>query len=1266
MASIRLEAPQPFNFTTPDDWPRWKRRFEQYRQASGLSAENEGRQISTLLYCMGENAEETLSSTHISENARKKYDEVVAAFDGYFQVRKNTIFERACFNRRVQNVGESVEQFITSLYVLAENCAYGELKSEMIRDRIVVGIRDKALSERLQLDPDLTLDSAKSKVRQREAVHEQQTVLQQSTIKEEKSLDEMKHRDSRPKQKSHVRPDRRPKENVKCTRCGKAAHKRGQCPARELTCYKCNKKGHFASMCLSKKVASLVEEELETAYLNTVTSHQDSSWTAEIKVNQSVMTFKLDTGAEVTALSEAALACLGEVKIHKPEKILCGPDRRPLDVIGCITATLAYKGWTSTQSIYVIRKLTNNLLGLPAIQSLHLLKQVEGMEVLSSKSIKKKFPKLFQGLGTLKGEYKIKLNPGAKPFALSTARNIALPLRPKVKRELFRMEALGVISKVEEPTDWCAGTVAVLKPSGDVRICVDLKPLNESVRREFLSLPKVDENLAQLAGATVFSKLDANSGFWQVPLSEDSKPLTTFITPFGRYWFNKLPFGISSAPEHFQRRMNEILDGLDGILCQLDDVLIFGSDQSQHDERLLAALQRIEAAGVTLNEAKCEFSKSQLKFLGHIINQHGISADPDRTSAIDKMSTPTTRTELRRFLGMANQLAKFSPRLAEITTPLRELLSTKCAWVWGPTQEEAFTLVKEELTKPTVLSLYNPEAETIVSADASSHGLGAVLLQKFRDLWKPIVYASRALSDAETRYAQIEKEALATTWACEKFTSYLLGKKFSIQTDHKPLVPLLNSKNLDSLPPRILRFRMRMMRFDYSICHVPGKLLNTADALSRAPLQVPEDDTTSISLAKEREVEAFIEAVVASLPAKQDRLDDYKKAQMEDPICTKVITCCQRGWPQRKPGPALQPYKQVQNELTCFNDLLLYRNRIVVPESLRQETLAKIHHGHQGVVRCKLRVQESVWWPGVNRDVETYIQKFPQCAKSQTPPREPLMPTPLPSHPWERVGADLFQLNGISYLVVVDYFSRYPEVVRLSSTTSNSIVSTLKSIFSRHGIPAVLVSDNGPQFSSKEMLEFASKYAFRHITSSPRFPQSNGLAERTVKTVKSILRDSLDPYIALLSYRTTPLPFCQLSPTELLMGRKVRTDIPVIPSQLIPKWEYLDHFRHCDKRFKQRQRRDYNLRHRVRTLPDLPDETDVWIRTGNTQSEGRILTPADTPRSYLVSTQGTTIRRNRHHLQPVPEPRVIMTRSKTGTICRPPERLHYTRKGDVV
>ena len=214
------------------------------------------------------------------------------------------------------------------------------------------------------------------------------------------------------------------------------------------------------------------------------------------------------------------------------------------------------------------------------------------------------------------------------------------------------------------------------------------------MKRETHPLPKVDDTLAQLSGAKIFSKLDANSGFCQIPLATKFRHLTTFLTPFGRFCFNKMPFGISSAPEHFQCRMNKVLSGLPGVMCLIDDILVYGSSVEEHTERLQSVLNRLMSAGVTLNQAKCEFGKETIRFLGHVINSNGVSADPQKIQAIVNMKAPSSVSELRRFLGMTNQLGKFSSNIAEMTKPLRELLIKRAAWLWGPSQESAYVIKK--------------------------------------------------------------------------------------------------------------------------------------------------------------------------------------------------------------------------------------------------------------------------------------------------------------------------------------------------------------------------------------------------------------------------------------------------------------------------------------------------------------------------------------------------------------------------------------------
>ena len=1263
MASLQLQPPDNFDFKKPDEWQRWKRRFEQFRSASGLSAESEERQISTLLYCLGQDAEEVLASTGITSEQRKKYNDVVAKLDQFFKVRKNTIFERARFNRRNQQEGESAEQYITVLFGLADNCDYGEFKSQMIRDRLVVGIRDNALSERLQMNAELNLEKAMQMIRQSEAVHEQQILLHSNDRNiEPGNLDSFRFN----KQQSSRYPSKssRPNDGNLCGRCGRGTHGRDKCPAREAICNRCHKRGHYSLQCRTKMVHSTSSEtSMDTAFLDVMIGDQSSSWTVEIRLNNHPILFKLDTGAEVTAVSEKVFANLKNTKLQKASRILLGPARQKLDILGQFDGHFLYKGETCQHTVFVVKGLKTNLLGLPTIVALNLVARVDEISDYAQE-IPKKFPKVFQGLGTMGEPYTIKLKPDAQPRSIYAPRNVPLPLRGKVQEELSRMQSMGVISRVDQPTPWCAGMVVVPKKNGSVRICVDLKMLNENVLREIHPLPKVDETLALLSGATCFSKIDANSGFWQIPLSTDSRLLTTFLTPDGRFCFNKLPFGVSCAPELFQKRMAMILEGLEGVVCQIDDVLVFGATRKEHDNRLLTVMERLESAGVTLNLEKCEFSKDMIQFLGHQVSKEGIQADPEKIAAIVKMKPPSNITELRRFLGMINQCGKFSPNLAELTKPLRALLTKNCKWHWSQPQNDAYAAVKEEIVKPTVLALYNPAADTRISADASSFGLGAVLLQKEDKVWRAVTFASRAMTDTERLYAQIEKEALATTWACEKFSDYILGKRIVIETDHKPLVPLLNNKRLESLPPRVLRFRLRLSRFDYQIEHVPGKLLYTADTLSRSPVCSAEVRERKL----QAEVELFAAETIANLPASTQRIDVYKLKQQEDSTCCEIVRHCQQGWPSKHQVTAqMKPYWAVRNALTVNRGLLMYNCRIVVPFSLQKETLEKIHQGHQGIERCRLLAQNAVWWPGLYRDIQETVKKCSVCAKLHKPNKEPLIPSVLPEYPWQKLGSDLFELQGKHYLLLVDYFSRYVEVSKLTSTTANAVITAMKSSFSKYGIPELLITDNGPQYACNEFKEFTEKYDFKHTTSSPHFPQSNGQAERTVQTVKQLLSKSDDPFLALLVYRATPLPWCGYSPAQLLMGRNIRTNIPQATEYLVPQLPDYEKFRQDDKKVKKQQKGNYDCRHRARDLPSIPEDTEVWITTDNKHIPGQVTSTAETPRSYYVDTPTGLLRRNRRDLNIMPNNHItdeqtpvrspIVTRSKTGVQIKAPERL---------
>ncbi len=977
-----------------------------------------------------------------------------------------------------------------------------------------------------------------------------------------------------------------------------------------------------------------IDEDVATLkYLgevNEVDSIDSDFWSADVNVNHHRTDFKLDSGSKICVIGDST-PWTKDLQLSNTNAQFRGPGGVSLNhlIVGVLPhAELKAGNCTHHEDIYIMRNQAKNLLSKSAIQALKLLRPASTVYAVESNSdFKAEFPELFKGLGLLKDPYKIPLREDATPQCLYTPRRVPHPLLPKVKTQLEMMETSGVISAVTEPTEWCSGMVVVPKPSGDVRICVDLTPLNKAVRREVHPMATVDENLAKIRGSKFFSKLDAKSGFWQIPLDPESKLLTTFVTPYGRFCFNRLPFGISSAPEVFQRQMSKILDGLDGVICQMDDILIHGATQEEHDERVRRVLKRLRDAGVTLNN-KCCFSQRSIKFLGHVISPEGISADPEKTQAIQKFQTPQNITELQRFLGMTNQLAKFLPELAQTNEPLRQLLKKEQMWLWDEAQQKAFESIKSMLSSTEVLTHYDPTAPRIIAADACQDGLGAVLLQTdSKGNRRPISYASRSLTDTEKRYAVIEKEVLAATWACEKFSDYVLGSSFTLETDHRPLVPLLSSTDLSKLPARVLRFRLRLMRYSPEVKYVQGVHQKTADALSRAPVGKPSREEEIFI----EEAEAFKDSVIQHLPANDRRLEEIRNAQQNDAVCTQVQSWVKDGWPPVMPNlPLMKPYWDKAPHFTLNNDILMFNDRLVIPQALQLDILEKLHTGHLGMTKCKARAQESVWWPSITSQVEAMCRRCPICILHRDQATEPLLALSPPDEIWERVGTDLFEYKSKHFILIVDYGSRWLDFKELESTTSQAVIRSLCEVFATHGSPKVLISDNGPQYSSHEFQEFSRDWGFTHITSSPRYPKANGEAERAVRTAKAILSKNANPYLGLLAYRSAPL-YNGKSHSQLLMSRQLRTTIPTAPSKLTPQVQDSHKIREGEVGYRNRYAKNHDHHHRVVQLPCLTPGDTVFVR--DQARYGEVQRQMANPRSYqLAMENGSVIRRNRSAL----------------------------------
>ena len=671
----------------------------------------------------------------------------------------------------------------------------------------------------------------------------------------------------------------------------------------------------------------------------------------------------------------------------------------------------------------------------------------------------------------VKKKVHLTVDESVRPEAVTKCR-VAINLKNKVKQKLDNMENLGVVAKVDDPTDWVSRMATGIKQSGDLRICLDPQILNKALKREYHPSLVLDDVLHELEGAVVLSKFDTDNGYWHCILDDSSSDLTTFLTPYGRYKYLRLPFGLCVSSEIFQKKLQAALEGLEGTLCIADDIVIYGVGKNNeeatqdHDKKMREFLIRCRNKGIRLNKKKTELRKSEINFLGHKITPEGLKADPNKIKAIVEMKAPSNVKEVQRFNGMVNYLARFLPHISRMIEPLRRLTNKNVEWTWGSEQETAFKKIKELVTSDQMLGYYTQDKPLYLQCDASQSGFGCALLQDGR----PICYASRALTSTETKYAQIEKEMLAIVFGMRRFHTYTFGRQTIVLSDHKPL-EIITKKPLESAPKRIQGMMLKIQMYDTEIRYQRGSEMFIADLLSRAHL----------SDSKEEEFEYI--NMMKYLPIRKERLQRIKEAVSDDRAMKSLREVIMNGWPEEKhllPSEILV-YFHCRDELTVQDGLIFRGDRVVIPTSLRQETKEAIHSSHVGIEGSLRRARECVYWPGMNADVKDYISKCETCrAEGKSQSKETLMSHEIAGRPWEKVGLDLFDLRNQTFLVTVDYFSNYWEVDRLEGTKTKEVIRKLKSHFARYGVPSVVISDNGPQFKSDEFECFTQEWGFEH------------------------------------------------------------------------------------------------------------------------------------------------------------------------------------------
>nr|XP_024658736.1 uncharacterized protein K02A2.6-like [Maylandia zebra] len=654
------------------------------------------------------------------------------------------------------------------------------------------------------------------------------------------------------------------------------------------------------------------------------------------------------------------------------------------------------------------------------------------------------------------------------------------------------------------PDSW--GIVPVNKKDGSVRLCGAFKvTLNSQLCVDKYLLPRIEDLFASLAGGQHFSKLDLANAYLQMEVEEESKKLLTISTQKGLFRFNRLPFGVAPSPALFQKAMDQVLLGLPYTHCYLDDILVSGPDKQTHLRTLKAVLGRLEDYGLRLKQEKCLFFQESVEYLGHIIDAAGLHKSPEKVRAVMEAPAPADVSQLRSFLGMLNYYGRFIPDLATVLKPLNELLSKEKKWQWTSACESAFQKAKERLASPKILTHYNPELPLRLACDASPYGVGAVLSHVMPDgQERPIAYASRTLSEAERNYAQIEREALAIVFGVRKFHQYLHGNKFTLLTDHRPLTSILSPvKGTPSMAAaRMQRWALILSAHNFTLQYRKGAHHANADGLSRLPLPLAQKE-------KQGAVEVFYASQLDTLPVS---VAEIRRDTLSDVTLSRVLEMVITGrFPATKDtDQELSPYLMRRHELTIQQRCLMWGLRVVVPPKLRSHVLKELHTAHPGMVRMKSLARSYVWWPGIDSQIELQAKACHSCQRVQKEPGlAPLHPWLWPSCPWERIHVDFAgPFESHMYLVVVDAHSKWPEVHIMDSTTVGKTIQVLRGLFSRHGIPHVLVSDNGPQFCSEEFRVFLKANGVKHIRSAPYHPATNGLAERFVQTFKHALKAS--------------------------------------------------------------------------------------------------------------------------------------------------------------
>lgn len=960
----------------------------------------------------------------------------------------------------------------------------------------------------------------------------------------------------------------------------------------------------------------------------------DKPYFIDVKINDNILNCELDTGSKISAISENCYKSMfSNYKIILDNIKLCSYSGSRIEPIGfmIVNATIGDK-YVENLQLYVIKDGGRPLLGRNWIRRFNI-KELSIQNLVTEREhndrfieeLKYEYPTVFTDkLGECKKQIQLQLTDNKPVFI--RARPVPLALRVAVESELNRLLKEESIYPVEH-SDYGTPIVPVIKSSGDIRICGDYKlTINPKLKMEHYPLPRIEELFAALSGGQEFSKLDLTTSYMQVPLHPDSQACTAITTHMGTFAFKRTPYGLSCVPQKFQKMMEETLRDLPNTVVFIDDICITGKDRETHKKNLRAVIERLQEMGLTIKINKCRFLESSVSYLGFIIDKNGLHPDMSKVEAIIKAPTPTNITQLKAFLGLINYYGKFVPNLSTLLHPLYVLLKKNQTWIWSTDCEKTFERIKKILASDQVLWHYDPALPLVLAVDSSAYGIGAVLAHTMSDgTERPISCASRSLSNAEKNYSQLDKEALAIMWGVQKHHQYLFGRKFTLKTDHKPLVYIFGPKGgiPQTAASRLQRWAAKLAAYDFTIDYVKSTSNGNADALSRLPL-CGRSEGESGTIDKH-----YLLYVKDTLPLGYEEIASEIK---KDNLLSRIYGYVMFGWPEKCKDDE-KPFYVRRSELYIDYGCILYKYRLVIPLTLQKRVLYEIHTGHLGIVKMKSIARNYVYWPALDKDIEGMGQNCDACRQVQdAPPKTTLHPWEYPTGPWKRLHADFAQLYGKYYIIVVDAYSKWLEAEVIRTTSAYETIKFFKNLFAKFGLPEQLVTDNGPPFQSAEFREFCDKNIIRHSTSSPYRPQGNGAAENAVKMIKKTIKKAVlegeDIHTSLckflMQYRNCEHATTRVAPAVALLGRRLRNRLDAMRPNRASR---VEKEQDRQKKYVRGVSRNFEVGDDI-LARSYTNKQNNWVKGNITQRTG--------PVSYKIKTaDGTIWRRHTDQILPV-------------------------------